>query len=165
MKPLFDYRNWLKEIREDENRREKIRRTGQDGLGPFNIETRKEMLERLLQIEKEIKIELISMSELAAIQYQWNYDGKFRYQVADIYEKIKGEKAMIPKDKILERRQEEFKILEEVCNKYTVNSDHIKELMELERANLSFLRRPSIYEEMKRKIERFVKQNQANSLK
>lgn len=165
MKPLFNFRNWLKEIREDEDRREKIRRTGQDGLGPFNIETRKEILQRLLQVEQEIKMELISMSELAAIQYQWNYDGKFRFQVADIYEKIKGKKAMIPKDKILERRREEFKILEEVCEKYTVNSDHIKELMELERANLSFLRRPSIYEEMKRKIERFVKQNQANSLK
>jgi DNA sulfur modification protein DndC len=159
MMPLIELRDWLKKIRDDESMREKRRRTGEPGLGPFTIQTRKEILERLLKIECEIEMELITQQELAAIQYQWNYDGKFRYQVSEIYEKIKGEKAMIPADKISERRQEEFKILEEVCQEHKLNADHIKELMELERENLTFLRRPSIFEEMKRKIERFVEEN------
>ena len=40
MLPLNRFRNWLKEIREDESRRCRIRRTGEEGLGPFNSESR-----------------------------------------------------------------------------------------------------------------------------
>jgi len=38
---------------------------------------------------------------------------------------------LIPKNKIADRRREEFRILEEVCREHGVNSDHIKVLMEL----------------------------------
>ncbi|MCI0616532.1 hypothetical protein L0244_26430 [bacterium] len=159
MQPLIQFRDWLYEIRDDNGKREKRRRTGQDGLGPFTIETRKEILEKLLRLEGEVKQEFITLQELAAIQCQWRYDGKFQFSVSEIYAKIKGKKIMIPETQVSERRREEFDILEEVCQNYEIDPSHIKELMELEREHLSFLRRHNIFEDMKSKIERFVKNN------
>ena len=71
MLPLNRFRNWLKEIREDESRRCLIRRTGEEGLGPFNSESRLEILQKLLETEKEIGIELISDIELIHVQQIW----------------------------------------------------------------------------------------------
>ena len=92
MQPLIKFRDWLYEIRDNTEMREKRRRTGQDGIGPFTMDTRKEILERLLRLEGEVKQELITIQELAAIQGQWNYDGSFRFSVSEIYTKIKGKK-------------------------------------------------------------------------
>ena len=162
MEPLLKFRDWLQDLRDDYGRREKYRRTGEEGPGPFNIETRKEVLEALLKLEEEVGMELITMPELAAIQLQWNYDGKFRYEVADIYANVKGKKAMIPDNKISERRREEFRILEEVCREHGVNSDHIKTLMELEREHLSFLRRRTIFSDIQKKIKEFTRPEESD---
>ena len=160
MRPLTEFRDWLRLIRDDESKREKLRRNNQKGIGPFKMEVRKEILERLLRIEVELGQDFISKPELMAIQYQWNYDGNFRYSVAEIYERIKGDSIMISGDQITDRRSEEFEILEQVCRDHDVNSDHIKELMELEREHLSFLRRHNIFEDMRQKIARFVIQDE-----
>lgn len=74
MKPLNDYRNWLKDIREDESRRSPVRRNGTEGHGPFIASTRKEMLQRLLETELQVKQPLISDEEIVEIQKQWNTD-------------------------------------------------------------------------------------------
>ena len=156
MRPLIEFRDWLHKIRDEKSMRAKRRRNGHPGIGPFTMETRKEILERLLKIENKVGQQLITMQELVAIQYQWNYDGNFHYSVAEIYTKIKGNDTMVPDELISERRNEEFQILESVCKDFEVDPDHIKELMELEREHLSFLRRHNIFEDMKNKIERFV---------
>jgi DNA sulfur modification protein DndC len=157
MTPLFDLRNWLKEIRNDETKREKQRRTGQDGLGPFTLTTRMEILEKLLLIEKELDMEFISLPELSAIQIQWNFDGNMVYSVADIYQSIKGKKIMVSENGQTKRKQDEYEILEKVCKKHNVNAAHVKELMELEKENLSFLRRGTLYKDMQSKITKFLK--------
>jgi DNA sulfur modification protein DndC len=74
MKPLNDYRNWLKEIREDESRRSPVRRNGTEGQGPFIASTRKEMLQRLLETERQVNQTLISDEEIVEIQKQWTED-------------------------------------------------------------------------------------------
>lgn len=157
MQPLFDLRNWLKELRNDDSKRENTRRTGQEGLGPFKLKTRKEILEKLLQIEKDLGMEFISLPELSAIQLQWNFDGNMEYSVADIYQSIKGTKIMVSENGQTKRKQVEYEILEKVCKKHNVNPGHIKELIELEKENLSFLRRGTLYKDMQSKIIKFVK--------
>ena len=159
MLPLLDFRDWLGEIRNDETKREKWKRTRQPGIGPFNMETRKEILERLLQLEMQVSQELISKQELTAIQIQWNYDGNFKYSVSEICKRIKGENSMIPEMQPSKRKAAEHKILEEVCRNHGVNPSHIKELMELEREHLSFLRRRNIFEDMRGKIDFFLKKD------
>ena len=80
MKPLWDYREILLEYRDREDKRNSRRRNGQLGLGAFNLNVRKELLEKLFIIEKDgefVKrgIELISNREIEIIQEYWNRDG------------------------------------------------------------------------------------------
>ncbi|MCU0424263.1 MAG: DNA phosphorothioation system sulfurtransferase DndC [Candidatus Kapabacteria bacterium] len=167
MRPLLNFRDWLKEIRDEEKYREKRRRSGQDGIGPFTIDIRKEILEKLLTIQEQIypniQTHLISIQELSAIQVQWHYDGKFQYSVAEIYQRITGRSLMLSEYSSLERRKEEFAILEKISEQNDVRADHIKELLELERGHLAFLRRGTIFASMEQKIKRFVKENEEAS--
>ncbi len=157
MLPLLEFRDWLREIRNSEDHRDSRRRNGQEGIGPFTMETRNEILEKLLQMEKQVNRTLITIQELAAIQYQWNFDGNFKYSVAETYNKIKGVKLMIPTQSSTEqRRQEEYELLTEVCKENGVNPEHIRELLELERGKLSFLKRRNIHSDLKAKITKFV---------
>ncbi len=75
MQPLLDYRDWLKEIREDHSMREPKRRNGQEKPGPFTIETRQLMLQKLLEIEKETGIEILPIEEHDEIKRLWALDG------------------------------------------------------------------------------------------
>lgn len=165
MQPLLDIRNWLQEIRNSPDKREKQRRNKQDGIGPFTIDTRKEILERVLAAEVLVATtlgenhEFISRPELAAIQTQWNYDGHFEYSVREIYEQVKGKKLMLENQNLQDdRRSEEYRVLEQICLEHDINPEHIKVLMEIERKKYGFLRRNNLFSDMKSKIEEFVKE-------
>lgn len=160
MLPLLEFRDWLRDLRNDENSRDIRRRNGQKGIGPFTMGTRQRILENLLKMEEEIGQTLISTQELVAIQYQWNYDGNFRESVSRIFNRIKGGNLVIPDNDADDRRREEYEILEEVCEEKNVNPEHIKELLEVERSKLSFLRRRGMFEDLKTKIAGFVSRNE-----
>lgn len=76
---LFDFREELINLREDNRNRSPVRRNGHvktrpDGTrvyGPFTLEVRKEILNRLLKLEKQIGKRLISRSEIEAIKDVW----------------------------------------------------------------------------------------------
>ena len=80
--PLLAFRDWLVEIRNDPSRRLARRRDGRitftrNGVfipGPFNLPTRKEILDRLLSLESEVGIELVSAEELDKIKTLWVED-------------------------------------------------------------------------------------------
>ena len=79
MERLSDFREWLLELREDANNRLPVRRDGNprsrsDGsqvLGPFRIEVRKNILDRLQSLADEIGEQLISDDELDCIYDVW----------------------------------------------------------------------------------------------
>lgn len=71
MKPLYEFRQWLKIIREDECLRNKYKRNGQPGLGPFTSDARLMILEKLLKTEKKVGSRLIGDDELLYIQQTW----------------------------------------------------------------------------------------------
>nr|VFJ51552.1 MAG: DNA sulfur modification protein DndC [Candidatus Kentron sp. DK] len=71
MQPLAEFRNWLKEVREMPECRLAVRRDGSDGPGPFSPECRKEILEKLLKIERDLGLTLVSDEELRYIQTEW----------------------------------------------------------------------------------------------
>jgi DNA sulfur modification protein DndC len=82
LEPLMYFRDWLVAIRNDRGRRMKRRRNGlvslmKDGSptpGPFTLETRQEILDRLLAVQEEVGFELISESEIATIRRVWADD-------------------------------------------------------------------------------------------
>ena len=80
MKPLWDYREILLDYRDREDKRNSRRRNAQLGLGAFNLDVRKELLEKLFIIENsedftKREVELISNEEVEIIQEYWNIDG------------------------------------------------------------------------------------------
>ncbi len=72
LQPLNDFRNWLKEIREQPNWRQNTRRSGESGIGPFHPEARTKILRRLLEVEQEVEAELITDEEILYIQQLWS---------------------------------------------------------------------------------------------
>ncbi len=79
MKALFDFREWLIELRENKVNRLPVRRDGnskqrEDGswvLGPFKLEIRKKILSRLRILQKKIGEQLISPTEIDCIKDVW----------------------------------------------------------------------------------------------
>lgn len=80
--PLLDFRDWLSEIRDNPTKRMAHRRGGSltfmsNGKlipGPFTFEARKEILEKLLNIQDELGEALISESEISIIKKIWADD-------------------------------------------------------------------------------------------
>ena len=80
--PLLDFRDWLVSIRNDPERRLARRRDGRfttdkNGVfvpGPFNLATRKEILDRLLVLQRETRMPLIGDEEVRQIRTLWVED-------------------------------------------------------------------------------------------
>lgn len=72
MEHLLEFRETLLEFRNPENgHRDDRRMNGADGPGPLKISARKELLERLLRLQQETELQLISPEELLLIQQLW----------------------------------------------------------------------------------------------
>lgn len=70
-----------------------LMKNGEFGRGPFTLETRKEMLRRLLQLQKSSGFELISEEELKFIDKVWEQEGDLTCRaVVDIYFEVMGER-------------------------------------------------------------------------
>lgn len=93
MEHLLDFRNTLMEFRDPANNwRDTRRMNGADGNGPLTIKGRRELLKRLLLLQEDTGMQLISEEELLLIQQYWKAardpdDGR---GVARIVNRIKG---------------------------------------------------------------------------
>lgn len=136
--PLRDFRNWLVELRATPGARDYKRRngsvyltsSGEYGRGPFTMETRKEILKRLLQLEVETGFELITLEELKMIDKLWEDEGDLsRRSLVEIYAEVKGKK--LPWDNYRKAKygQETIDLLHSLCAKYEVPFDLVSKLM------------------------------------
>ncbi len=79
---LFDFREWLIELRENDLNRQRVRRDGNtktkpDGtpvMGPFKLSVRKHILKKLEHLEQVIGQRLLSESEREVIEEIWRRD-------------------------------------------------------------------------------------------
>lgn len=74
MKELLGYRQLLLDMKSDMYYREKKRRNGTEGKGPYTIEARKILLNKLVQIQKDIRLQLITEEEVLLIEQLWIKD-------------------------------------------------------------------------------------------
>lgn len=82
LEPLLEMRDWLKEFREDNSKRSATRRNGSLNFvgegrlipGPFTLQARREILDRLLATQDEVGFELITAAEIEAIRAHWMDD-------------------------------------------------------------------------------------------
>ena len=90
-KPLVDFRDWLKSIRNKSEHRQAYRRNGRLSFdlqgkhipGPFTIQTRRLILERLLEVQKEFGDQLVSDIELDLIYQHWTAELQQEKGLAD----------------------------------------------------------------------------------
>ena len=82
LEALADFREWLIELREDNANRLPVRRDGRTKLrddgtrvyGPFRLEVRQAILDRLRRLEKQIGEELVESAEIEMIDDIWRRD-------------------------------------------------------------------------------------------
>ncbi len=74
LEPLLEFRDWLQNIRDHRDYRQTERRNGEPGIGPFTLDARRKILDRLLSIQDTMGTPLISDAEIARIHEIWAED-------------------------------------------------------------------------------------------
>ena len=138
--PLRDFRNWLLVLRTTPSAREYKRRNGsmyrkpdgELGQGPFTMETRKEILKRLLLLEKETGLQLITQEELKQIDEMWDSDGDLsRRSLVELYYSIIGSR--LPWDEykspIFSEEVIDFELISKLIVEIDANKNYTKSSM------------------------------------
>ena len=136
--PLREFRNELLSMREDPRYRDTKRRNGavykkadgSFGMGPFTLDARRLILERLLTLEVRTGMELITEAELKAIDKMWDEEGDLSCRMlVDTYRKVKG--AKLPWDDYKTPRfdSEAIQVIKEVAAKYDIPEELITKLI------------------------------------
>lgn len=147
--PLRDFRNWLMDIRDNPEYREKKRRNGsvyiksdgELGLGSFSMAGRREILERLLKLEVSTGLELITIDELRAIDKIWENEGDLtRRSLVDLYYSVKG--IRLPWDEYRQPMfsEETFSIIADTCKEYDVEYEMLSKMVVAVDKNKHFTR-------------------------
>lgn len=136
--PLAEFRKWLMSIRDIDQYREKKRRngtvyetkTGEMGYGPFTWEARQMILEKLLETQKQMGYELITVDELKAIDRIWDEELDLsRRTLVELYEKLTGERLLWYQYKEPLIDKETVAELEELAEKNDVPFDLVRNII------------------------------------
>ena len=147
LEPLRDFRNWLIELRATPSARENKRRNGQMykkadgeyGLGPFTMESRVEILRRLLQLEVVYNFELITLEELKYIDKTWDEEGDLsRRTLVDLYYEIKGKHLPWDDYKVPVFSEEVIAEIKKQCTENNVEFELISKLIVEIEANKNY---------------------------
>jgi DNA sulfur modification protein DndC len=154
MKPLNEFRNLILEYKNDPSKRSKRRRTGERGLGPYTLETRKELFEKLIKIENAIQDKLqgkklILDGEILQIQKEWEKDGDFLNSAIEIANKY-GRNIYYSSFNSLEKEEKE------ICFKNDLNPNFINKILEIE-YNAKGLVRRNIYKDLDSLVTSYAK--------
>lgn len=129
---------------------------GQLGLGPFTYEERKEMLKRLLMLQKKIKEEfginhtLIYKDELVAISKLWLEQGFWNDDVSNIYFEVFGVNLDIISDDIKLLSPNELEELKDICLNNGMDFELVKKILYLEKNSYGLTRRDNLQKELQR---------------
>ena len=138
LRPLRDYRDWLLEMRATPSARETKRRNGAVyrkpdgslGLRPFTMETGQEMLRRLLKLEVDMGLSLITIEELKYIDMLWDSEGDLtRRCLVDTYYQIKGERLPWDSYKVAVFEPEVIEQIQKLCKECDVEFELIAKLI------------------------------------
>ena len=129
---------------------------GQLGLGPFTFEERKEMLRKLLVVQKQIKEEfgidheLITKDELISISKLWLEQVYWNDDVCKIYKEIMDVDLDFISDDIKLLRESELEILKDICINNNVDFELIKKILYLVKNSYGLTRRDNLQKELAR---------------
>lgn len=139
--PLLEFRDYLREVRENRAARENIRRNGlpakEDGKGPFTLPTRRDLLRRLLLAQKTSGETLIEHAELRAISEIWATEvpklgGPQPIDTVERIWKHVYEEGPMPDDTPNPTLTKEEQLLRQVCAERGVPFEMMRRLTDLE---------------------------------
>lgn len=184
LQPLLDFRDWLAstgdpekkvhirsprrrngkvmfQMETDPKTKEKVPKYDKNGKkvliwGPFLLDFRKEILRRLLTVQKEIQATpqgadtvLISKQELLEIRNLWLFDeGDWEDSIPKIYNEVIREELDIVQNDWSGMGGIEKTILKDICNKHQIQQDLLIELFDTERRQFGMSRRSSIFNDI-----------------
>ena len=157
MEPMLNFRDWLREIRNDLSMRMPYRRDLSEGNGPFTKETRAEVLRRLLEVQKETEQNLISEDELSGIQWIWHHDFHDAPVVADIYREVYNLEAPAMRNEVVERKKKERELLEKICKEKGIKPELVEQLIQIEKDKSGLMRRHNLYQEIDMALKRYLR--------
>lgn len=147
--PLRDFRNWLLEIRDNPDYRDRKRRNGsvyvkedgELGFGSFNMYGRKEILRRLLQLEVDTDLELITQEELKMIDSMWEREGDLtKRMLVDLYFEVKGERLPWDEYRVPLFSDDSFDIIKSTCNEFDIEYEMLSKLIVAIESNKHYTR-------------------------
>nr|QGT50229.1 hypothetical protein Helico6505_0610 [uncultured Helicobacter sp.] len=166
LKPLNVFRNYIKDLRENPKARADYKRDGRavyrvGGLGPFLSTTRIEILKKLLQVEQEFiqngGQELITDTQILAIQEQWDKDFDFNKSAIKLAKEV-GRMKEIKNESLEQSKVLHRELLEEVSSD-VVDSQTLENLIgtSIDIYNTSGLRgRNNASSQIKKEIEKLL---------
>jgi DNA sulfur modification protein DndC len=168
LKPLLDLRDAIESERNDIKIRMPFRRNGTkavNDMGTYYPFYRKSVLEKLLQVQKEIQkerphIELITNQELIAIQTIWYRDFLFEYKVSEIYGKIYNSDLDMKEPN--KKKEKELELLKKSCDKKPQNFDLIQDLLTLLKNKSLLNRKRGLKDDIETRIEDYLKKEREN---
>lgn len=136
--PLAEFRSWLMSIRDVDEYREKKRRdgsvyetkSGHMGYGPFNWYARQVILRRLLETQKKMRYELITIDELKAIDEIWDNELDLsRRTLVELYYDVMHER--LPWDSCKEALldTETIRLLDTLCQEQEVPMELVRNMI------------------------------------
>ena len=161
--PLREFRNWLVAIRQDPAFRDNKRRNGtvytkangDVGFGPFTLEARRRILEKLLKLQIETGEELITIDELRVIDKMWDEDGDLeRRHLVDIYAEVMKKKLPWDRYKVPMFNSNIVKDIERIAEKYNIEAELMEKLIVSVDKNKHYTRSNT----MKKEVTRIINQ-------
>lgn len=124
------------------------------GLGPFTLETRKEMLTKLLMTQANLEHphQLIKQEELVEIQKLWKESGDLDSSVEKIYKKFYNDDFSISSDDITVFSNDDLKILNDICLEKDFDAKLFMELLNIEKDFAGYSSRVEAQRAIKNKL-------------
>ncbi len=128
------------------------------GLGPFTMDTRKEILIKLLNVQKELKhpddpnYELISIEELKTIRKIWFKNGEWEDPLPSLFNNIMGYSIDWEIDDRLLFDKDQISDLELLADQFKVDIKVIKALISLEKDYAGYKIRRGLMDELSKAL-------------
>ena len=103
---------------------------GELGLGPFTLNARKIILEKLLELEEETKLELVTIEELKVIDKMWDDEGDLsKRSLVELYFKVKHNRLPWDEYKTPLFDQDAVKVISHIAEKYDIQEELLTKLI------------------------------------
>ena len=124
------------------------------GVGPFTLNTRKEMLDRLIQLQASLDngYQLIRKEELEEIQKLWYQQGDWTNSVYEIYHKHYNDEYELTKDDVQLLSDDDYATVAKICSQNGISVSLFMDLLEMEKMNFGFNRRTEAVKQIKLKF-------------